>query len=210
MIASRVTSCGENPGDGNSERDFRLRWDASFVQRSRFGVRPALEADGEAIGEAHAEAWLAAYGEIFDHAFLIAAAEGRRTGWPRLIGELLVPPNRFLVGALDGRVVAFGHAAPTDQSSVAEIVGFYCHPAAWGSGVATALMTQLCHELEGEFERVVLWTLRDAARARRFYEKSGFARTSRERSESLTAWSSATSVSRPAVEYGRKVRLDQG
>jgi len=178
------------------------------MERSRFDVRPAVEADGEAIGEAHAESWLAAYGEIFDPAFLTAAAEGRRAGWPRLIGGLLVPPNRFLVGTLDGRVVAFGHAAPTDERSIAEIVGFYCHPAAWGSGVAAALMTQLCHELDNEFERVVLWTLRDAARARRFYEKSGFDLTGRERSESLTAWSSATTVSRPAVEYGRKVRLE--
>ena len=77
-------------------------------------VRRAVGADGDAIGEAHAASWLAAYRDIFDPEFLISAARSRRTGWPGLL-RLLVLPNIVLVGELEGRVVAFAHAAPSSE-----------------------------------------------------------------------------------------------
>jgi predicted GNAT family acetyltransferase len=163
-------------------------------------VRKARETDADAIGDAHAEAWLAGYNEIFDRSFLDAAAEGRSTGWRALITQQGAP-NVILVGELDGQVVAFGHAAPSHDEGVAEILGFYCHPRAWGSGVATALMRTLCAGLAVDFDLAMLWTFRDAARARHFYEKVGFRHTGRTRSEALTDWSTGMSVSRPAVEY---------
>lgn len=164
-------------------------------------VRRAAPADVDAIGEAHAEAWRVGYVEIFDPAFLSAAVEGRRTGWNELLPTLLIEPNVLLVGELEGRAVAFGHAAPQDEPRTAEVCGFYCHPDAWGSGVAAALMAEILVVLTPDFDRVVLWTFRDAGRARRFYEKVGFAETGGERPETLTDWSRGASASRPAVEY---------
>jgi GNAT superfamily N-acetyltransferase len=165
-------------------------------------VRGAVERDGEAIGEAHAAAWLAAYANIFTPDFLSAAASSRRRGWPRAMSSLLAPPNVLLVGELDGRVVAFAHAAPSAESArVGEICGFYCHPEAWGSGISKSLMAQTRSALVQDFDRVVLWTARDAHRARRFYAKVGFASTGRERLEVLTDWSTGAAADAPAVEY---------
>ena len=173
------------------------------MTRSRIGVRLAVASDADAIGGAHAESWLAAYGDIFDAAFLVAAAESRRTGWRNVIPHLLVPPNVLLVGEHEGRVVAFGHAAPSDESGTVEVCGFYAHPNAWGSGVATALMTELLVDASESFERAMLWTFRDAGRARRFYEKVGYRNTGRERAEEIIDWSSTISAARPAVQYAR-------
>ena len=35
-------------------------------------------------------------------------------------------------------------------------------------------MTRTCAILAADWHEVILWTLRDAARARRFYEKTGY------------------------------------
>ena len=165
-------------------------------------VRKAVDADGMAIGEAHAAAWLAAYDHIFAPEFLVAAATSRRIGWPLAMSHQLAPPNVLLVGELDGRVVAFAHAAQlADRERVAEICGFYCHPEAWGSGIATSLMAQTRAALVPDFDRVILWTARDAHRARHFYEKVGFRVTGRERQEVLTDWSTGAAAEAPAVEY---------
>jgi hypothetical protein len=63
---------------------------ARTVQASRLSlvadlyirVRPAREADADAIGETLAAAWTAAYDHIFDASFLASAAESRRRDAP--------------------------------------------------------------------------------------------------------------------------------
>jgi GNAT superfamily N-acetyltransferase len=177
--------------------------------RAQLEVRSAVVSDGPLIGDVHAESWLAAYTEIFDHEFLVAAAESRRTGWPNLIERLLLSPNVLLVGELDGTVAAFGHAAPSDEPRTIEVCGFYAHPAAWGSGLAAVLMTQLLADLGSEVDRAMLWTFRDAPRAHRFYEKTGYTRTGRERSEELTDWSIGTTAARRAVQFAKPLETDR-
>jgi GNAT superfamily N-acetyltransferase len=164
-------------------------------------VRQAVAADGVAIGEAHAASWLAAYGGIFEVDFLDAAAESRRTGWPRKIRDALASPDLLLVGIRNGRVVAFAHSVAAQASGVAEITGFYCHPDAWGTGVSGALMADTKRTLAHKFGHALLWTLRDAARARRFYEKMGFELTGNTRDNALTNWTTGASVERPSLEY---------
>jgi len=165
-------------------------------------VRAGVTGDADAIGQAHATAWVAAYDHIFEWEFLLAGATGRRRGWSQTIERLLQPPNVLLVGEADGRVVAFAHARPAEHGR-AEVRGFYCHPYGWGSGIAALLMAKTTGVLADEFNEVFLWTLRDAARARRFYEKIGYRPTGNEREEPLTDWSTGVTVERPAVEYAR-------
>ncbi len=167
----------------------------------RLQVRVAVEDDGSAIGEAHAEAWLAAYTHIFERDFLDGAAESRRVRWPHAIGGQLVLPNLLLVGIVGDQVVAFAHSRPTTVPSTAEITGFYSHPAAWGTGIAAALMTRANDELAKRFGTVIVWAARDAARARRFYEKVGFQPTGSARDESLTNWITGEEARCVAVEY---------
>ena len=177
--------------------------------RDRLEVRRAVRSDGHAIGEVHAESWLAAYAEIFDQRFLEAAAESRRNGWPTLIERLVVSPNVLLVGELDGDLAAFGHAAPADEPGMIEVCGFYAHPDAWGSGIASLLMTRLLATSAPEFNGAMLWTFRDAVQAQRFYTKAGYLPTGRERSEELTIWSTGQTAARPAVQFAKQLDTDQ-
>ena len=171
------------------------------------GVRLAVVADGDAIGNAHASAWEAAYTHIFDASFLAAAAQGRRVGWSQSIAHILTPPNVLLVGEVDGTVYAFAHAVPAgDDSQLWEILGFYAHPDAWGTGLAALLMQRTCEALtDAGCDEVVLWTHRDAQQAHRFYEKAGFAPTGNARTAQLTDWGSAAAVDCPEVEYGKRI-----
>jgi hypothetical protein len=72
-------------------------------------------------------------------------------------------------------------------------------------------MTELLVDAGDSFDHAMLWTFRDAGRARRFYEKVGYTLTGRERAEELTNWSTGTTVARPAVQYRTDVtRLRSG
>jgi hypothetical protein len=62
-----------------------------------------------------------------------------------------------------------------------------------------------CSALAEEYSDVFPWTLRDAARARRFYEKVGYRATGNERAEPFTDWSTEVAVERPAVEYATRL-----
>jgi GNAT superfamily N-acetyltransferase len=58
----------------------------------------------------------------------------------------------------------------------AEVYAIYLSPAWWSAGVGRALMDAALAELRaGGYRRVVLWTLTGNARARRFYDRAGFA-----------------------------------
>jgi N-acetylglutamate synthase-like GNAT family acetyltransferase len=167
-------------------------------------IRAAVLEDADAIGETHAEAWTAAYDHIFERAFLNGAAESRRIGWRLSLPDLLLAPNVVLVAEHNGTVIGFAHANPeTSDPFVGEIHAFYVHPDQWGSGVADSLMRQTCNALAADSQDVVLWTLRDAQRARHFYQKANFRTTGKERSESLSDWTSGTTVDKPAVQYAK-------
>jgi GNAT superfamily N-acetyltransferase len=64
-----------------------------------------------------------------------------------------------------------GHAGETG-----ELYALYVAPAWWSAGAGRALMASVLAALgEARYLRAVLWVLADNARARRFYERAGFA-----------------------------------
>lgn len=145
-------------------------------------VRRAEETDAEAVANAHVEAWRVGYRGIVPDAYLdgSAFAEARRSGWRRLLArdrdDSLDDDDHVFVPVVEGQAVGFGHVGPATESApgVGELHGFYIHPDHWGSGAADAVMAQCLDHLESGYERAVLWTLRDAGRARRFYERWGW------------------------------------
>jgi len=174
---------------------------------SAIRVRAAAAEDGEHIGEAHAASWEVAYASILDTDFVARAAAGRRQRWPTALVELLDSGALVLVVERGATVVGFAHAGPeSQQRPLAEIYGFYTHPDVWGTGAASELMSETCSALAADFTEVVLWTLRDAGRARRFYEKVGFATTGAERGERLSDWTTRDVVEPITVEYQRTLR----
>ncbi len=163
-------------------------------------VRPAVSADADALGEVHAESWRVAYAGLFQETFLERAAGERRSGWSNRLLSPWLQQTTLLVGVDDGRVAAFFHGGPSeDQRGVHEVFGFYVHPDAWGTGAAGELMAQGMTCLAGSGDRVVvLWTLCEAHRARRFYEKSGWSLTDKRRTRDF-----GDHLPRQLVQYQR-------
>lgn len=158
-------------------------------------IRDAVSDDTIPIADLHVESWRVAYRGIMDDEVLDSPAlvESRRVGWTQNLHEGFNhtgdPDHRLFVATIDDRVVGFGHAGresdPVDddlgKTAAGEVYGFYLHPDAWGSGAAGVLMDACLDELRRrEFERAVLWVLRDNPRARRFYERCGFRPTEHE------------------------------
>lgn len=145
-------------------------------------IRGATAEDAEAIGEAHSEAWRVAYAELFPAEFLALAVAERLERWPRYYADGSQPPFETYVPVLDGRVVGFSTVRPAavEGASMGEVLGFYLHPAAWGSGAAWELMQ---HSLNGfrndGYGSAHLWTHPEAIRANAFYRKASFELTGR-------------------------------
>jgi ribosomal protein S18 acetylase RimI-like enzyme len=59
---------------------------------------------------------------------------------------------------------------------VAELYALYVRPAWWSTGTGRALMEKvLARSAAAGYRSITLWVLRDNQRARRFYERAGFA-----------------------------------
>ncbi len=66
--------------------------------------------------------------------------------------------------------------ATTDcEPGTGELWALNLEPAAWGRGIATALMAAAVREMEAQgYRRAILWVLDSNARGRRFYEREGW------------------------------------
>lgn len=140
-------------------------------------VRHAAPADVNAIGQVHAASWSRAYVDLFDPGFLGQAVRERRTRWSRnYLEQLTLDGSVVLVAVLSGHVVGFAHVGvDAADSRVGELFGFYVDPASWGSGAAVEVHRAAIAEWERRgLGTAHLWTHEGAARARLFYEHSGW------------------------------------
>ena len=63
-----------------------------------------------------------------------------------------------------------------EDGNVAELYALYVRPAWWSTGTGRALMERVLARASGTgYLSITLWVLRDNRRARRFYERAGFA-----------------------------------
>lgn len=141
-------------------------------------VRQMAPSDIPAVAQAHRRAWQVAYRGILSDALLdgLSPAEFERN-WQ---GILRRPNRTTLVVEREGRVVgyaAFGpnHEGQGNGSTAGEIVGLSVHPDHWGQGAGGQLLGEALAQLgQRGLTRAIVWTMRDNALARRFYEKHGF------------------------------------
>ena len=158
-------------------------------------IRPATAADEPIITRIRRETWLAAYAQIIDPAIIEqVTAPGRpANAAPRpdrtnlvavapqasvIVGYASYGPERSVAAAASvgygvqpGALPAAGLAGETG-----ELYTLYVTPAHWSTGVGRALTDAALDGLRAAgYRRVVLWTLTENARARRFYDKAGFA-----------------------------------
>ena len=139
-------------------------------------VRRARPEDAAAIAEVHVRTWQAAYEHVFGAERLAELDAGTRLhGWRRALEER--HDELVFLAEEEGRVVAFASAGPSRAGGAdGELYAIYALPEAWGSGAGPALMRAALCALGGEgFREAVLWVLEDNPRARRFYEREGWA-----------------------------------
>ena len=182
-------------------------------------VRAAHPDDADALAAAHVQGWRVAYRGLFSDDYLDADAfeQERLTMWRGWTWNQS-GRNHLFAGLVNGVTLGFSLSGPargTDEHAhtdgAGEVFAFYLHPDAWGSGLASALMTRAVDQLATDgYSTAVLWVLRDNPRARRFYEREGWSPTGR-----TTMWAGPASASHPPepvaeVEYGRTIAQESG
>jgi ribosomal protein S18 acetylase RimI-like enzyme len=141
-------------------------------------VRPAQNADAEAIGTINLASWEAAYRGIVADAFLDSATvEGRIARWRERIATGTSP---ILVAESDGALRGYCSlvlpARDDDGDAVTgEIGAIYVAPDSFRSGVGSAMVDgALALMRDRGYSVATLWVLCANTRARAFYARQGF------------------------------------
>jgi GNAT superfamily N-acetyltransferase len=143
-------------------------------------VRPADAGDAAGIATVHVASWQGAYRGLLPDGYLGGLDVARWTaGWGRLLGNG-AKGQATLVAEADGRMVGFAHVVPSRDDDAApgtgEVSSIYALPDRWGTGVGRALLAAAETALRnGGCRAATLWVLRDNDRARRFYDRAGWA-----------------------------------
>lgn len=142
-------------------------------------IRPGAPEDAEAVERLRIAGWQTAYRGIISDAYLDSMA----VDVPRRRRHLETLPDGFRSGVAiaGGSVVGWISAGPCRDPDRpgrqhGEIMACYVHPDCWRTGTGRLLLE---HALDGLAkdgrDDVTLWVLEANDRARRFYEKFGFA-----------------------------------
>jgi ribosomal protein S18 acetylase RimI-like enzyme len=137
-------------------------------------VRRARIDDARAIADVHARTWQGAYEHVFGAERLAGMSlPARLAQWERI---LAAGQSDVFVATNDGIVGFVSTGDSRDADAEAELYAIYVLPGAWGSGAGAALM---CAGLAAMRARAsgaaVRGVLEDNPRARRFYEREGWA-----------------------------------
>jgi ribosomal protein S18 acetylase RimI-like enzyme len=137
-------------------------------------IRPASPGDALAIETIRVRGWRSAYRHVFPPADLDALGIDPE----RWRARILVPPPGWttIVCEDNGAVVGFASTGPSrDEDEAGELYAIYVEPEAWSTGAGRALLQAAEDALVAEYGSALLWVLEDNPRARRFYERAGWA-----------------------------------
>jgi GNAT superfamily N-acetyltransferase len=149
-------------------------------------LRPAGPGDGAAVAAVQRRAWRHGYRGLLSDAFLDdldfsylgAYWTGRATVSPTPRHRLLVAgPRGEVHGVVDaGPARDDGPTGPDGLPAAGEVRSLYVDPSVQGGGLGGALLAAATEVLvaQGSAE-LVLWVVEDNTRARRFYERRGWA-----------------------------------
>jgi ribosomal protein S18 acetylase RimI-like enzyme len=143
-----------------------------------FSLRRATGADAPAVAAMHIRAWQVAYRGIVPDAHLEGLDVATRAARYDFDSAAPGVPETWI--AVDGDdIVGFVAVAPSrdeDLPGLGEVCAIYVDPDRWRSGAGSALLAQ-AEVLLGDagVDEAHLWVLEDNARARRFYERAGWA-----------------------------------
>jgi ribosomal protein S18 acetylase RimI-like enzyme len=138
-------------------------------------VRPALLDDAAAIARVHVASWRSTYKGLLPDEFLDSLTEPSYTErWGRVLGE---HSSRVYVAEEAGEVVGFasgGRERAGETGYSGELYAIYVLGSAQHRGHGRELVRGVVAGLrEMALTDMIIWVLRDNARARRFYERLG-------------------------------------
>jgi GNAT superfamily N-acetyltransferase len=141
-------------------------------------IRSAQPDDAAGLALVHVRAWQAAYVGLMPQGYLDGLdVAGRAQAWLRHLRE--GSREFLLVATIDEDIagfVTYGAARDAESGGVGELYALNVRPDRWSAGVGSALLSDAQDGLGGlGFDRAVLWVLPGNARARRFYERHGWA-----------------------------------
>lgn len=135
-------------------------------------IRRFQPADAEEVWTIHEEALRASGLEFIED----AAGED----FTKIPERYLESGGEFLVGSVDGRLIAMGGLQPVTESRV-ELRRMRVHPVFQGRGYGARLLTELeARSLQLGFSEIVLYTNSKLTTARQMYNKYGYEETRRE------------------------------
>lgn len=137
-------------------------------------IRPASPEDALSIETIRVRGWQSAYRHVFPAADLDALPIDAE----RWRARLHVPPTGWttIVCEDGGSVVGFASAGPSrDEDELGEVYAIYVDPDSWSTGAGRALLAAAESALGAAYAAALLWVLEDNPRARRFYERAGWA-----------------------------------
>ncbi len=142
-------------------------------------IRDMTVEDCEAVAAVRVRGWQFAYAGLMPQSYLAAMSveedAERRRGF-LTEGSAVT----HVVAERDGTVIGWGCFGPGRDKDIpagqAELYAIYVLPEQIGTGAGRALMAELTGRAEADgFSSMHLWVLKENDRARRFYEKAGFA-----------------------------------
>lgn len=139
-------------------------------------VRRGMREDVPAVQRVARRAWHAAHDDIVGAATVDAFLQRYYTE-SRLDDAVTDSDRVFLVATVDGDVVGFAEAGPTEDARTWSLARCYVDPNYWRGGVGTALLDTLESRLrERGGRRLRLVVMADNDDAIGFYESRGFRR----------------------------------
>ena len=144
-------------------------------------IRPVCPGDAPVLAHIQTESWRAAFSAILTPEELERFTD---------FGHVLRMQERLLAEGIghgllltaDGapHCMAFWDKAREDLPGYAELICIHSLQTGWGRGYGSRMMERLLAEMRAAgYESVLLWVFEENTRARRFYERHGFADTGR-------------------------------
>lgn len=136
------------------------------------------EADVDTVAEIRVRGWQAAYAGLMPQAFLDAMSVTEEKARRRDIWQATRGHRINLVAEDEGRVAGWACYGPEREGPAGhgELYALYVRPSLIGTGIGRALCcAALVGAAECGYARMVLWVVKGNTRARRFYERAGFA-----------------------------------
>lgn len=141
-------------------------------------IRPAIPEDALAVARVHVRGWQVAYRGLIAQAYLDSL---KPEVWAARYGFGRSDPERpTTLVAVDGDVIRglamFGPYRGEHLPNVGELLAIYVDPERWNTGVGQLLIAATRGQLRRfGFTDAALWVLDGNVRARRFYERDGWA-----------------------------------